>query len=109
MGMSILDHLLNYKKSIYNKPPESSHLKLAGINQKVFLNQWGEPETQVGLNKIGRLNRLGTVFLITEPTQETSLSIWIYKKQNRVLFFTKERLFSHFSFKKFRTIASTQA
>lgn len=105
----MLENLLNYTKSIYKKTPESPHLMLAGINQKVFLHQWGEPETQVGLNRIGRLNKLGTVFLITEPSQETPISIWIYKKQNRILFFTKERLVSHFSFKKFRTIAFTQA
>jgi hypothetical protein len=82
--------------------PDRPHLMLAGINQKVFLNQWGEPEAQVGLNRIGRLNKLGTLFLITDPNEEATLSVWIYKKKENILFFTKERLVSHFSCRKLK-------
>jgi hypothetical protein len=73
---------------------------LTGINQKVFLKQWGEPETQLGLNRIGSSNKLGTLFLITDPTEEAHLNVWIYKKKDSILFFAKEKLVSHFSCKK---------
>lgn len=74
---------------------------MTGLNQKVFLNQWGEPETQVSLNQLGKLGKLGTMFLITDPTEQAHISVWIYKKKNSILLFTKEKLVSHFSFKKF--------
>lgn len=70
--------------------------------QKVFLNQWGEPEAQVGLSQIGILNQLGTLFLMTDPNEETLLSVRIYKKKDSILFFTKEKLSPHFSCKKLR-------
>ena len=102
MPIPFLDLISNIRRPSPRQVPERPHLMLAGINQKVFLNQWGEPETQVGLNQLGRLNKMGTLFLITEPTEETFLSVWIYKKRDRVLFFKKEKLISHFSCKNFR-------
>jgi hypothetical protein len=75
---------------------------LNGINQKVFLNQWGEPETQIGLNQLGKLNKIGTMFLIADPAEESNLSVWIYRKKDSILLFTKQKLISHFSFKQFK-------
>ena len=109
MTIPVLELIPNSRKPGPRQLPERPHLMLAGLNQKAFLNQWGEPETQINLNRLGRFNNLGTIFLITEPTEEAHLSVWIYKKKDRILFFTKEKLISHFSFKKFRTPASTQA
>jgi hypothetical protein len=82
--------------------PERPHSFMTGLNQKVFLSQWGAPETQVSLNQLGKLNKLGTVFLITEPAEEAHISVWIYKKKNSILLFAKEKLVSHFSFRRFR-------
>lgn len=98
-----LDLISNLKKSRPRQVPDRPHLMMKGLNQKVFLNQWGEPETQIGLNQLGKLNKLGTLFLITEPTEEAHLSVWIYKKKESILLFTKEKLISHFSCKKFRS------
>ena len=92
----------NIRKPGAGQIPGRPHLMLAGINQKVFLNQWGEPEAQVGLSQIGKLNKLGTLFLITDPNEDTHLSIWFYKKKDRILFFAREKLISHFSCKTFR-------
>jgi len=77
---------------------------LAGISQTVFLNQWGEPETQVGLNPLGSMNKLGSLFLVVDPTDEVHHSIWIYKKRDRILFFTKKRLTFHFKWSEFKEI-----
>ncbi len=101
--MNPLSHLMpNIRKPGSGQRPERPHLMLTGINQKVFLNQWGRPEAQVGLNKIGKLNKLGTMFLITDPNEETNLSMWIYEKKERILLFAREKLVSHFSCKQFR-------
>jgi hypothetical protein len=81
---------------------ERTHLMLAGINQTVFLKQWGEPETQIGLNCLGSLNKLGSLFLIVNPSEEVHHSVWIYKKKDRILFFTRRRLTSHFKWSEFK-------
>ncbi len=102
MTIPVLHLVPNILKPAPRQIPERPHLMLAGINQKSFLNQWGEPEAQVGLRQIGKLNKLGTLLLMTDPDEETSLSVWIYKKKDSILFFTKEKLISHFTCKKFR-------
>jgi hypothetical protein len=91
-----LELISNFRKPRPKQVPQRPHLF------KVFLNQWGEPETQVALNQFGRLDKLGIMFLITDPTEVAQLSVWIYEKKNSVLLFTKEKLVSHFSCKKFR-------
>jgi len=42
------------------------------------------------------------MFLITDPAEEAHISVWIYKKKNSILLFTKEKLVSHFSFRRFQ-------
>ena len=97
-----LDFISRLRKSRPKEIPERSHSFMAGLNQKVFLKQWGEPETQVSLNQLGRLSKLGTMFLISDPAEEAHISVWVYKKKNSILLFTKEKLVSHFSFRRFR-------
>jgi len=79
-----------------------NHLMLAGINQGVFLKQWGEPETQIGLDCLGISCKLGSFFLIVNPSEEAHYSVWIYKKKDRILFFTKKRLSFHFKWTEFK-------
>ena len=95
----MISHL---RKSRPKQAPEHPHLFMKGLNQKVFLSQWGAPETQVSLNQLGKLSKLGTLFLITDPAEEAHISVWIYKKKNSILLFTKEKLVSHFSFRRFQ-------
>jgi len=75
---------------------------LAGIHQTLFLNQWGVPETRIGLKRIGSLDKLGSLFLIEDSVEEAHYSVWIYKKRDRILFFTKKRLISHSRWSEFR-------
>jgi len=97
-GLDLISHL---RKSRPKQIPERLHLFMKGLNQKVFLSQWGAPETQVSLNELGKLSNLGTMFLITDPAEEAHISVWIYKKKNSILLFTKEKLVSHFSLRRF--------
>lgn len=96
-----LDLISHGKKSRQRQAPDRPHLFMKGLNQKVFLSQWGAPETQVSLNQLGKLSKLGTMFLITDPAEEAHISVWIYKKKNSILLFAKEKLVSHFSFRRF--------
>ena len=79
-----------------------NHLMLAGINQGVFLKQWGEPETQIGLDCLGNSCKLGSFFLIVNPSEEAHYSVWIYKKKDSILFFTRNRLTFHFKWSEFK-------
>ncbi len=97
-----LDLILHLRKSRPKQIPGHPHLFMTGLNQKVFLSQWGEPETQVSLNQLGKLSKLGTIFLITDPAEEAHISVWIYKKKNSILLFAREKLVSHFSFRRFK-------
>ena len=86
-----------------SKPSRANQrLMLAGIHQTIFLNQWGEPETQIGLKKLGCFNKLGSFLLIEDSAGEVHHSIWIYKKRDRILFFTKKRLIFHSRWSEFR-------
>jgi len=97
-----LDLISSLRKSRPKQLPEPTHSFMAGLNQKIFLDQWGKPETQVSLNELGKLSKLGTMFLVTDLAEQANTSVWIYKKKNSILLFTKEKLVSHFSFNRFR-------
>ena len=89
-------------KSPHRPPKAHPHLMLAGINQNIFLNQWGEPETQISLKRLGSVGKLGSMFLIEDPPKEAHHSIWIYRKKDKILFFTKKRLISHSKWSEFK-------
>ena len=97
-----LDLIPHFRKARRKQMPERPHLFMAGLNQKVFLNQWGKPEAQVTLEQLGKSSQLGTMFFTTSAAEEARFSVWIYKKKNRVLLFANEKLVSHFSCNKFR-------
>jgi hypothetical protein len=86
-----------------SKPSRGNqHLMLAGLHQTIFLNQWGEPETQVDLRRLGSFNKLGSFLLVADTDGEAHHSVWIYKKRDRILFFTKKKLISHSRWSEFR-------
>ena len=99
-----LDLISNFRRLRPKQMPERPHLFMTGLNQRVFLNQWGEPEAQVTLNQLGKMSNLGTI--LTDPAEEANLSVWIYKKKNSILLFAKEKLVSHFSCDKFKSLLS---
>jgi hypothetical protein len=98
-GLDLFSLMKKFRQRQTQDQPRSF---MAGLNQKVFLKQWGEPETQVSLNQLGKLSKLGTMFLISDPAEQAHHSVWIYKKKNSILLFTKEKLVSHFSFRRFK-------
>jgi hypothetical protein len=102
MLIPVLTLTSNFSKPRPRHRAAPNHLMLAGIDQVVFLKQWGEPETQIGLNRVGSSCKLGSFFLIVNPSEGAQHSVWIYKKKDRILFFTKKRLTSHFKWTEFK-------
>jgi hypothetical protein len=79
----------------------SHHLMLAGIYQGVFLNQWGHAEIEIDLSPLKSYWRQDPTMNGIDSFMERLHTVWIYKKRNKVLFFTKKRLVSHFTWRGF--------
>jgi hypothetical protein len=75
---------------------------LAGINQTVFLNHWGIPEIKISLDRLQGYYELDSLSLNTEPSEEDNNTVWIYEKKDRIFFFKKGKLISHFRWSEFR-------
>ncbi len=86
-----------------SRPPRNnSHLMLAGINQTIFLNQWGVPEIKISLDRLQGSYELDSLSLSTEPNEGDSHTVWIYEKKDRIFFFKRGKLISHFRWSEFR-------
>ena len=97
---------LSRLSNLLKTPPEAlasrRHLMLAGLSQDIFLKEWGVPEIQISLdNTEGRYER-EVVAVDADGTGEAVHSVWIYKTKNRVFFFTRKKLVSHFKWSEFR-------
>jgi hypothetical protein len=75
---------------------------LAGINQTIFLNNWGVPEIKISLDRLQGYYELDSLSLNTEPNEEDSHTVWIYEKKDRIFFFKRGKLVSHFRWSGFR-------
>ncbi len=83
--------------------PVSKHQMLAGINQAIFVRQWGMPQATLTLSDL-------QIFFIEEfaslrsDRTETNNPIkgWIYEKKDALLVFRREKLVSHFRWSEFR-------
>jgi len=74
---------------------------LAGIYQGLFLNQWGHAEIEIDLSTLKDYWRRDSTINGIDNLMEQLHTVWIYKKRNKVLFFTKKRLVSHFTWRGF--------
>jgi hypothetical protein len=97
---------LSRLSSLLKTPPEAlasrRHLMLAGLSQDVFLKEWGVPEIQISLDNLEGHCKREVVAVDTDSPEETLHSVWIYKAKNRVFFFTRKKLVSHFKWSEFR-------
>ena len=74
---------------------------LAGISQAVFLKNWGDPDAEIFLRRLGRLHERGTLYLTVNSGDKADYSVWIYRRKDRVLFFAENKLHSHFKWSGF--------
>jgi hypothetical protein len=78
------------------------HLMLAGLSQDLFLKEWGVPEIQISLDNLEGHYEPEVVAVDADRTEGAVHSVWIYKTKNRVFFFTRKKLVSHFKWSEFR-------
>jgi hypothetical protein len=102
MTIPILRLISNFWRPQSRRVPERRHLMLAGINQKVFLNQWGVPEVRINLDHLEGSYQQGGVALDADSNEEVFHSVWIYVKQDRICFFANKRMVSHFKWSAFK-------
>ena len=76
-------------------------LMLTGIRQDLFLKNWGSPDLQIFLKKLGDFQSQGALYLIVSSDEEADCSILIYKSRDRILSFRKKRLNTHFKWSRF--------
>ena len=103
--MPALSYLLNLLKPQARQSlqmVDSLHLLLRGINETVFLGQWGIPEIKISLNDLKEFFILDFLTVNIEITQNEFVAAWIYEKKNMVLFFKREKLISHFKWSQFK-------
>lgn len=84
-------------------PKQKTHLMLAGINQKIFLTQWGEPDLKISLDRLQGFYSPRQILLKTEVTPEDHYTVWIYEKKDRIFFFKRGSLISHFKWSQFKS------
>jgi len=78
---------------------------LAGINQKIFISEWGHPNIRISLDRLHGYfepDMLVLLVLNEEPAAEDDYTVWIYEKRNRIFFFKKGRLTTHFRWNEFK-------
>ena len=102
MTIPILRLISNLWSPRSQRVPERRHLMLAGINQRVFVNQWGSPEVRINLDQLHGSYQQGFVALNTDSNEDDLHSVWIYVKHDRICFFTNKRLVSHFKWSAFK-------
>ena len=99
-GLSLMSNMLKSQPRMHGKA--NTHLLLAGLYQSVFRNHWGEPEITFSLDWLQGIFEGDSLFLRNEPSEEDCHTVWIYKKRDKILFFKRGRLTSHFKWSAFR-------
>ena len=99
----VLRNISSYFRSQPSLASPRRHLMLAGICQDVFLKEWGSPEIEINLDQIEDCYERGAVTPDPNDSEGENIhSVWIYKKKDRIFFFAKKRLISHFKWSDFK-------
>ena len=100
--ISSLPRLSNLLRTPSEALASRRHLMLAGLSQDVFVKEWGVPEIQISLDNLEGYYKRDAVAVDTDTSGEAMHSVWIYKAKNRVFFFTRKKLVSHFKWSEFK-------
>ena len=101
-ALSYLSTLLKPQARQPLRMVDSPHLLLCGINETVFLGQWGIPEIKTSLNDLKAFFSLDFLTVNIEIIQNEFVAAWIYEKKDMVLFFKGDKLISHFKWSQFK-------
>jgi hypothetical protein len=101
MTISILRMIQQFGRGRSSYVGTRTHVMLAGISQTVFLKNWGEPDVEIYLKRLGRLCERGSLYLTVSSGEKADHSVWIYRKRDRILFFSEKKLHCHFKWSGF--------
>lgn len=128
MAIPVLNFLSTFLKGFQPRRENASpHAMLAGLNAEVFLRQWGAPEVKTTLGRIEALFKLDRPLGVEKsnlvpqqgvarkaqfqsltpktsclPQGQGPITVWIYKKMDRILFFRGDKLMSHYKWSQFK-------
>lgn len=81
---------------------------MSGFNQLSFLEEWGKPDKQGTWTESGGRHRIAYSLTGaksgTDQTGQLFNDVWIYYKQNKILFFSNYRLVAHYDWDEYQKI-----
>jgi len=102
MAIPVLSLISNLCKPRPKYPTGQIHLKLAGINQGIFVRQWGAPEIDITLENLERFFSLDFLPTSSNTFEGDPTTVWIYEKMDMFVLFSKGKLIAHFKWSEFK-------
>jgi len=102
MAIPVLSLISNLCKLRPKYPTRQIHLKLAGMNQEIFLRHWGAPEIDITLENLQRFFSLDFLPLDSDASENNPITVWIYEKLDIFVLFSKGKLIAHFKWSEFK-------
>jgi len=102
MAIPVLSLISNFCKPRQKYQTGQIHLKLAGINQEIFVRQWGAPEVDTTLEDLQRFFSLDFLPSSSNTFESDPTTVWIYEKMDRFVLFRKGKLIAHFKWSELK-------
>jgi len=102
MAIPVLSLISNLCKPRPKYPTGQIHLKLAGMNQEIFVRHWGAPEIHIPLENLQRFFSLDFLPLNSDSSENNPITVWIYEKVDIFVLFSKGKLIAHFKWSEFK-------
>ncbi|MGZ3569686.1 MAG: hypothetical protein ACXU9W_12950 [Thermodesulfobacteriota bacterium] len=102
MAIPVLSLISNLCKPRPRYRPGQIHLKLAGMNQDIFVRQWGAPEIDITLETLKRFFSLDFLSSSSGTFENDPTQAWIYEKMDMFVLFRKGNLIAHFKWSEFK-------
>lgn len=79
---------------------------ISGLNQFAFLEEWGKPDKQGTWSEEGGQYRISYIFHGVEMSgrRKAFNDVWVYHKQNKILFFSNYALVAHYDWDEYQKI-----
>jgi hypothetical protein len=102
MAIPVLSVISNFRKPRLKYRTGQIHLKLAGMNQDIFVRQWGAPEIDITLENLERFFSLDFLPSSINTFENDPATVWIYEKMDMFVLFSKGKLIAHFKWSEFK-------
>ncbi len=102
MAIPVLSLISSFRKLRPRYSAGQIHLKLAGMNQDIFIRQWGAPEIDITLDTFQRFFSPDLLPPSTDSPENNPMTVWIYKKMDMFILFRKGKLVAHYKWSEFK-------